>query len=630
MSDIPSTFTRAKDFSFAELLKHREEQNRPISKNPFKNEDELTQNDQGHNPLKTIDESIQVPKISYRDTGIESPKTSRKDTNDIDDKGVESAADLLQEKTRQRQTKNGRRDEKKNPARDWLDLLFDLSWSATFSNLTSNAKFKEPWVFYTVEFATNDWFHLLAVFLQLILFGALAAAARVIFYAYRTSKSKSIPQQTPRQLWLVPGSLAVSATLFFLAFWLNLKGFGRTSYGAKITFVLWSVALLVEVAAQMIRYNSEIKGLKLIEPIAPIASRLQAITLIILGEGVNSISETFYSIEQAPGFHNATASGMVFCAVIVFLLAYLYSNGPAPPGSVGPLRPKASWVMMHLPWLLSIILLLEGVKNQLLLTSFLNSEKHMIADLNKVVAYNGSLGQDFNRTLQQSFLQAGMIWNDELANYKAMVAANGSSGPKMGTDIKFVWYLKLVMKGTETIYTNFMANDSIPDQTRLDMNKYRDDYNYVLEDARTLNGPNHGNPHLYDILNQLLESSINNGRYVMAVCGVTFITLASLNLIHSWPQDRFQWASILSRYAMGCAMMVLLLLNIGKSQVYSDATVPDSYRAAVLKWMDASWAIPTITLAYIIQFIVDTVLIYLAARFAKRQVPPNDSEVQQS
>ncbi|KAG9088904.1 hypothetical protein FS749_001768 [Ceratobasidium sp. UAMH 11750] len=58
----------------------------------------------------------------------------------------------------------------------WLNLLYDLAWTATFSSLTSNAKFKDLWdtlsyavffatawwlwvsqVFYNAEFYTDDW-----------------------------------------------------------------------------------------------------------------------------------------------------------------------------------------------------------------------------------------------------------------------------------------------------------------------------------------------------------------------------------------------------------------------------------------------------------------------------------------
>ncbi|CAE6397844.1 unnamed protein product [Rhizoctonia solani] len=82
-------------------------------------------------------------------------------------------------------------------APSWLNLFFDLAWTATFSSLTSNNKFREPWdsvsyiaffvtawwlwvsqVAYNVDFYTDDWFHLIFTFLQLLIFGALAATTR--------------------------------------------------------------------------------------------------------------------------------------------------------------------------------------------------------------------------------------------------------------------------------------------------------------------------------------------------------------------------------------------------------------------------------------------------------------------
>ncbi|KAG8722021.1 hypothetical protein FRC08_007790 [Ceratobasidium sp. 394] len=48
----------------------------------------------------------------------------------------------------------------------WLNLLYDLAWTATFSSLTSNTKFKGLWdiVSYTVFFTTAWWLWVSQVF----------------------------------------------------------------------------------------------------------------------------------------------------------------------------------------------------------------------------------------------------------------------------------------------------------------------------------------------------------------------------------------------------------------------------------------------------------------------------------
>ncbi|KAG8722325.1 hypothetical protein FRC09_006441 [Ceratobasidium sp. 395] len=645
---VPSSHTLSE-----ELKVHRERLNRPISRNPFQLDDGVS-----------IVPTLRVKPV-HRETENTEAYVDKMSPNEI----------------QMEKTKNL---EEFQLASKWINLLFDVAWTATFSNLTNNAQFREPYdsvsyavffvtawwlwvsyVFYSVEFATNDWFHLIVVFLQLILFGALAAATRgfdvttyilhspgsddlytynesfatpdqykaqrltkislrvimiaicisrvlllirhlrLIFYAYRTSDKKMVPSC----LWIVPSSLVISATLFFVAFRMNMAEYGRSEHGAKVKFVLWGAAILVEAVAQVIRAEIDIQesesGLKLAREIAPIADRLKDITIIILGEGVNAIAGSFFALEQAPGFRGgATGTGVACCAVIR----------------------KAAWTMMHLPWLLSVILLLEGVKNQLLLTSFLNAEIFM---LNSLAAGFGQTKTDSQLPsfMQHPMLQAGMQWGEEWDKLQKRLQENPATNDSNSSsfdegvynDTIGVWVMQVIMKGSFNAFTTFVDDDTISNETQSYINEYLNDNTFPLEDSRRIQTQNTTvNWHIFEILNSLVDPSLINGRYITALCGTTFITLATLNLIQAWPKDRFQWASIFSRYAMGVAMTVLLLINVGESQVYVDVTVPKSQRAGIWKWIRASWAIPTLALSYVTQFVIDTALIYAAARYTRK------------
>ncbi|KAG8722029.1 hypothetical protein FRC08_007798 [Ceratobasidium sp. 394] len=664
------------------LWEHRLRQRRPISRNPF-----------------------EPSRGSYGLTASDSPPTSptRRSSSKYEEGrlGYNVGESVKQE---------GIIASKKNSDREWgdqipswLNLFYDLAWTATFSSLTSNAQFKDPWdsvsyvvffttawwlwvsqVFYSAEFYTDDWFHVLFIFLQLVIFGSLASATRgfdvtnyilhspgsdnlepydintitpdrygaerltkisirvvmisisisrvllliqhlrVAIYAKITSRTKGYPLK----LFIVPASLVISATLFFVAFKVAMNDYGRTPQGARIKYVLWGVAILVEVIAHIVRFQMDIgegDGIRL-RSHGSITGRLTDITTIILGEGINAIAGTFYAIEKAPGFSGPTGAGIICCAIIVFFLAYLYFNGAAPLKSV---RRRAAWVMMHLPWLLTVILLLEGVKNQLLLQSFMASGVYMQTKIATNIYTDVPMDQ-FNATIRPVLLQGGMSYNEEYADFMGMVQANTSSNPNAGNltdadidsivnEIMGVWYFRLQLKGTLNTYITFMDNDSIPDTTQQTIRRYLDDYNYTLEDYHTLLITGEDIPHFFQIMNELMDPSLNNIRYIMAMCGGTFITLASLNLIQSWPRDRFHWASIFSRYAMGIIMILLLLLNLGKSETYLESgDTPTSQRAGILRWLDAGMVLPTLALAYAVQFIIDTALVYLAVRSSRK------------
>ncbi|QRV79657.1 transmembrane protein [Ceratobasidium sp. AG-Ba] len=666
--------------AYPTLWEHRLEQRRPLSRNPFEPEGTSSR---GRYDLTTSK--------SFSTTPTHRPSPKYEDDGNMGHNLAEK--ENIPESTFSR-TKNIDM-EWGDQIPGWLNLFVDLAWSATFSSLTSNAKFKDSWgsvsyvaffttawwlwvsqVFYNVEFYTDDWrvslvplgvhlppaapvrgtgcnytrystlcelastltipavdFDITSYILRSpgsdsletydietitperyaaerltkisvrVIMIAIAISRvmlliqhlRVVIYAKITAKS----QKYPLRLLMVPASLVVSATLFFAAFRVTMSAYGRTPAGAKVKLILWSVALLVEMVAHIVGFHSEldeVHGLKL-RSHASINERLTSITIIILGEaglflfGINAIAGTFYAIQKAPGFSDPTATGIVCCAVIVFFLAYLYFNGAAPLKST---RRRVTSVMMHLPWLLSVILLLEGVKDQLLLQSFISSATYMATRINEAVVANVSLGQ-FNATIRPLMLQGGMFYNDEYASLMHMYETNMSATTmniteeqhdSVTSEITGVWYLRMQMKGTLNTYITYMDNSSIPDTTQEKIQEYLSDYNYTLQDYHVMITNGTQPPLFFQTLSEMIEPNLNNARYIMATCSTTFITLASLNLIQSWPRDRFQWGSIISRYIMGIIAALILLLNLGQSQDYREyLATPESNRVVFLTWV---------------------------------------------
>ncbi|KAG8792259.1 hypothetical protein FRC12_006642 [Ceratobasidium sp. 428] len=624
------------------LLDHRTRQRRPFSSNPFKSVESTTSGGV---------EAANLPSLSHRPTELGDDQQFKNQENTSTGSAYEEPHGSLKI-----------HDAERGQSSEWLDLdsvsyitFFTIMWWIWTSQ-----------VFYSIDFYMDDWLHLIFIFFQLIIFGLLATFSRGLdvstyilhspgstdwekydydnvkpeAYAAKRLTKKSFEfvaiviavsrtlllfqyiigdsyinisslnlanmyakrtlnrsARFPLRLLIVPCALIVSIALFFAGFAVTAKR-GEESTGAKIKFVLWGSALLVEVVAHIVRLQLDIKdGLRL-KSQGSIVTRFGTITTIIIGE----------AIEKAPTFNKSMVAGILSCAVIIFFLVYLYYEGAAPLSR--PVRRRAAWAMVHLPWLLSVILLLEGVKNQLLLSNFLSSADYV---LGKNFGYlnSSSSDADFDDSIfGDILLKAGMTLRDQRQKFRDMLAENATAAKIAVTELDIgtrneiydIWFNRLQMSSVVNSYLTFMDNDTIDNSVQETIYRYQNDYNFTYQDY-TSEDENVAQ----DILEGLLTPSVDNARYVMALSGLTFISLATLNLIQSWPRDRFQWISIITRYAIGVSMTLLLVLNI----------VPDRENAALYEWIITNWALPTIAIAYILQFVIDTSLVYIAKRYEK-------------
>ncbi|CAE6476045.1 unnamed protein product [Rhizoctonia solani] len=627
------------------LWEHRLRQRRPISRNPFEKS---------------------VPDGDYGNTVITSSPVIQSEPTKFEE--VE-AGDPPEEPVK---LKSNWDMEWGEQVPSWLNLFFDLAWTATFSSLTSNNKFREPWVgslneaplafklttntfigfrfiycifhngmvamgitgdthqltifssitetsqvAYNVDFYTDDWFHLIFTFLQLLIFGALAATTRgydvrnyilrspgsseletydiitinperysterltkislrvitfvlamsrvflliqhlrVVIYAKITAKANRLP----RQLFIVPATLVISTGLFVTAFLTTIAPKGTEPYGAKIKYACWGSAVLVEMVAHIIRFQLDLnRGIRL-RSHGSITGRLSDITTIILGEGMNAIAGTFYAIEQAPGISVPT-----------------------------------------------------GVKNQLLLVNFLNSVDYIMLGISKSIKIADEA--QLNATMRPLLLQAGLSFDREYSKLDDMISSNFSqyaslpneTATAFGDEITQVWYLRIQLSATLNTYLNYMENDTIPETVYSTIRSYQTDYNFTLEDLKVSKATNPPQlPHFGQIQEALVEPSIGNARYIMAMCGTTFIFLASLNLIQAWPRGKF------GPIPLGFSLQSL---HNGSYVGWNEQQL--SRRAGVFKWIDATCVLPTLALAYAIQFIIDNALVYAAVWHSRK------------
>ncbi|QRV88305.1 low temperature requirement protein LtrA [Ceratobasidium sp. AG-Ba] len=156
---------------FPTVWEHRQQQARPLFSNPFQgnctsNSDEI---DLVRLPINGNHSAILDEDKDFGEAGDSTPEDIKTERKNLDVVWGEQPP-------------------------EWLSLFYDLAWTATFSNLTSSYSFVSSkqtityvvfftialwiWVaqvFYMIDFYTDDWFHMVCIGLQFVVFGALAA-----------------------------------------------------------------------------------------------------------------------------------------------------------------------------------------------------------------------------------------------------------------------------------------------------------------------------------------------------------------------------------------------------------------------------------------------------------------------
>ncbi|KAH7338453.1 hypothetical protein B0J17DRAFT_423902 [Rhizoctonia solani] len=382
------------------------------------------------------------------------------------------------------------------PGSGWTHLFYDLAWTATFATLAENGEFDEPmdyvsyfvffaaalWLWasqtlYSVHFYTNDWFHLISIFLQLLIYGGLAATTKGYeittyiahppgvdnlnpgapsngeeelerFAAERTAllsaqamalafaltrfihlaqyirayyygrwgagvpERKYVPwgriiiDVVHPHVYAIVSGLIVSNMIFFAVVGIVFKEFGTTKVGASLKLGLWVGGFAVEVFSHLwypllcrIEFfraptDKEVKeargtisftqgvtfGNTTQDNGAPnnrsgtanngigtnplplaglmLGERLDTITTIILGEGINKFAGTLTSILTAPGVKRVVAVNVVSAAFIIWFITYLYFEGPTVESDLDEGLRRLVWMVTYLPFLASIFLLL--------------------------------------------------------------------------------------------------------------------------------------------------------------------------------------------------------------------------------------------------------------------------------
>ncbi|CAE6466016.1 unnamed protein product [Rhizoctonia solani] len=216
-----------------------------------------------------------------------------------------------------------------------------------------------------------------------------------------------------------------------------------------------------------------------------------------------------------------------------------------------------------------------------------------------------------NVVMKHFILERGLVWEDEFNNFLDTLS-NATGAEK--SMVMPAWTQRLTLTLALKSFKDFNGGeDSIPGDLLPVITSYYENLTQVIKDLEVM-PENPEEAAFYQIVDGLISGSVLSTRCIIGFAGLILISLSLQDFIHSWPRDRYQWGVITSRFVMGIVLCLLLLLNIGR---YQELVVPNdklNQRAGVFQWLEAFWVLPTIAIAYGVQFLVEIIL----ARFAKK------------
>ncbi|CUA69869.1 hypothetical protein RSOLAG22IIIB_04125 [Rhizoctonia solani] len=257
-----------------------------------------------------------------------------------------------------------------------------------------------------IAFASTRFIHLVQ-YLRVLYYARWSTRINQVKDKSNTNRSGTDPQVPtrpwieciPPQLKFITSGLLISNPMFIAALVISALPFGQTITGASLKLGLWFGGFLVELLSHLSIpvYRWVTKRIRLLNgaagsgsgsehggnssvsissgyelPVSPgmdLCERLQTVTTIILGEGINGIAGTLSAVMVAPGAGRAVVVNVISAACTIWFIAYIYFEGPK--GDKAPQTKSLRyilWLILHLPFLASTVLLLIGIKNQFLLT----------------------------------------------------------------------------------------------------------------------------------------------------------------------------------------------------------------------------------------------------------------------
>ncbi|KAF5344611.1 hypothetical protein D9758_013911 [Tetrapyrgos nigripes] len=416
------------------------------------------------------------------------------------------------------------------------------------------------------------------------------------YHAIRRDGNRILPLSRHSAFLVHIGSLLFSTACYFIAFAL----IGRNpSEGDQIAkFCLWYIPLFVEVAAHFIATSSRFcRGRVYYDP-RLIMARSSTVFVIILGQGLDSITNSFQFMVGNISFGWGSL-GVIFCGVCT-------------PPRMGSNRAIGGFFCQFF-FLAAVIVTLQGIAAMLtagnlgnaleVAFDFLRTSQSVMQTKGFSVRLNES---DYASTNIVGMLQKQGIALESLLPYINFYISNASQEQPVDYSLPFNALLQMDLYIVETIGKNL---DLYPDSGLL-LAQY-----VAIDNASPKNYTLVSNETFRDAVRSTIVANTTPALWFYAAGGLLLAFMGVLMLITQEPRDRYEWGQILSRILLGSATISLSGLDAYVSDTPKILTEDWHYGGSGIWWLAThSWILPPYALALLLEQIVELVLSHLAGR----------------
>ncbi|KAG8940004.1 hypothetical protein FRC04_005689 [Tulasnella sp. 424] len=393
-----------------------------------------------------------------------------------------------------------------------------------------------------------------------------------------------------KQMWSWRFYLAPIATFIagfiFLGCYIVMKERPNSKSAAITQLTLWGLAIGVQVLAAAVTPEDPDKVLKNQGAVSP---RLSTLTVIILGEGLNGICSTLRHSINSLGLTPKMVAQALSVLLVLYFVWLLYFDGFRIRFSASRALDEI-WLWLHFPLHLSLIMLLEGIKNLFLYLNVVNANDLIFSAIGEVSGNNGS--RPDHPQIEKLLLPLKISWSQELLDLDAAEANNPDDPDTASSAQLYRWFAGII----HSVFLLF--NDEPDPEAESDFNQY-----IATNDTAIVNDiEGNGDGSLLEKANSRYEElMVYSAHWLVAVAGTLLICMAILNTMQRRPKNRFAWGYSLNRTAIGC----ILILVGGSTSNMSDNWIP--------------WIIPTVAIGYLTATVADWIILYFSIGSIRRK-----------